>query len=581
MPDLVESALVSLQSPQPPPLRPFLSGLINDLDRFKIPFVLVLDDYHVITAQPVHEAITFILDHLPRQMHLILLTRADPPLPLARLRAHDQLVELRADDLRFTIDETTTFLNQVMGLALSEVDINTLEHRTEGWVAALQLAALSLHGYAEPSQLIATFGGGYHYIVDYLVEEVLNLQSDPLQEFLLQTSILERMTGSLCDALTLGADGQTTLEYLETANLFVTPIDNECCWYRYHHLFADVLSNRLRQTHPDQLHNLHIRASEWYEQNGFVSEAIHHALSAGDQPRAAHLVERNALAILMRGDAVTVLNWIASIALLIPKHPWLSIFQSWAYICTGQLAHIETTLQPAEGYITSYISGTEADQMRNHIAAIRALVAARRGEAQRAIDLAQNALEHLPESDVTIRSVVIFTLGDAYWQTGDLSGAKRSFAEVNRIDKAAGNFLAGVLALASVAVLLTEQGELHRAEETYRTAIQKVTRSDGRMMSAAAQACMGLSSIEYEWNDLEAAAHHAQQALELGRRWGFPDELAGTYLMQARLQQAQGDTMGAFECLRQAEELAQEPYLTRRTAHQIRRVPGAVVAGSR
>ncbi len=535
MPDLMETALSKVQSPQPPPLQAFLTGLINDLDKFSGPFALVLDDYHVINAQPVHEALTFILDHLPRHMHIVLLTRADPPMPLARLRARNLLVELRADDLRFTADEAATFLNRVMGLALSDIDVSTLEARTEGWIAALQLAALSLHGHEDPSRLIATFGGGYHYIVDYLVEEVLNLQSDSLREFMLQTSILERLTGSLCDALTGGSDGQATLEYLETANLFVSPIDKECCWYRYHHLFADVMRNRLRQTHPDQLSMLHIRASEWYERNNLVSEAIRHAMSAGDQLRVARLVEQNAMAMLMRGDAATVLHWINSVALLVDERPWLGIHRSWAFICTGQLDQLEMALHRVEARVASHVSGAEAEAMRSHIAAIRALAATRRGEAQRAIELAREALDRLPESDLVIRSVVVFTLAEATWQTGDLAGARRLYAEASRIDKAAGNFLAAVLALASVAVLLTEQGELHHAAETYRTAMQMATRSDGRMMPAAAQACLGLSGLEYEWNDLEAAARLTEQALDLGRHWGNPDELAGTHLMRARL----------------------------------------------
>jgi LuxR family maltose regulon positive regulatory protein len=575
MPDLVETALSMLQSPQPPPLQSFLSSLINDLDRFTNSFALVLDDYHVINAQPVHDALTFILDHLPRHMHLVLLTRADPPLQLARLRARNQLVELRAADLRFTSSEAAVFFNQVMGLGLSADDLEGLEQRTEGWIAGLQLAALaiqaprSMEGSDDIAGFIATFTGSHYYVVDYLAEEVISRQPELVRSFLLQTSILERMTADLCDRLMGRNDSQAMLRQLDQANLFLIPLDDERRWYRYHHLFAEVLRNQLRQAYPALLSDLHFRAAEWYEQNGFVSEAISHALSAGDQLRAARLVEQNALAMLMRGDAVTVLNWITSIAPLVHEHPWLGVHQSWAFMCTGQIDHLEASLQAAERRIASHVPSVEAEQMRSHISAIRALAASRRGEAQQAIALARKALECLPESGSVIRGVVVFTLGEASWQAGDLVEARRAFAEASRIDMAAGNFLAAVLSLSCAAVLLTEQGELHRAAETYQTAVQIATRSDGRLMPAAAQACLGLSGLEYEWNDLSAAGRHAQQALELGRRWGNPDTLAGSYLMRARLQQAQGNLADSFRAVNEADELARGQGVTPATAHKV------------
>jgi LuxR family transcriptional regulator, maltose regulon positive regulatory protein len=567
-PDLAESALGTLQSPQPPPLQAFLTGLINDLGKISHPFALVLDDYHVISAQEVHEALRFLLEHLPQQMHLVLLSRSDPPLPLARLRARGQLVELRASDLSFTPGEAEMYLNRMMGLALSATDVSALEDRTEGWITGLQLAALSLHGHENPSHLIDTFGGGYRYIVDYLVEEVLNRQSDSLRDFMLQTSILGRLTGPLCDALTGRADGDTTLEYLDAANLFVSPINNDCCWYRYHHLFADVMQNRLRHVYPEQLPELHRRAAEWYEQNGFVSEAIRHALSAGDQLRVARLVESNALPMLMRGDAITVLKWISTVAPLIHEHPWLAIHQSWAFICTGQLDRLEPVLHVAENRIEELEPGHETQEMRYHIAGIRAIAAVRRGEAQ-AIDLAHQALELMPDGDPAINSVIIFTLGEASWLAGDLAGARRAFAEANRIDRAMGNFLAGVSALSSVAALLTEQGELHRAAETYQAAVQMATRPDGRMMPAAAQGCLGLAGLAYERNDFDTAGSIAQQALELGRRWGNPDALAGAHLMWAWMRLALGDAAAAFGSLCEAEELVNGQVVKLATAFRI------------
>jgi LuxR family maltose regulon positive regulatory protein len=562
--DLVETALGELQSPQPPPLQAFLTGLINYLGEIDHPFALVLDDYHVISAKPVHEALVFLLEHLPRHMHLVLLTRADPPLPLARLRARDQLVEIRADDLRFTSNESAAFLNQVIGRTLSDDDVTALEERTEGWIAGLQLAALAMHTprlMQKPEDIarfIAAFTGSHSYVADYLVTEVLNRQPEPVRSFLLQTSILGRMTGELCEHLTGGGDGQAMLRALDTANLFLVPLDEEGHWYRYHHLFADVLRTQLRQVYPDQIAELHKRAAEWNGQNSFVSEAIQHALAAGDQQLAARLIENNGMAMLMRGEAVTVLGWIASIAPLVREHPWLAIHQSWAFICTGQHDQLEHVLKEVDQQITLRVMDAESEAMLSHIATIRALGAIRRGEVQKAITLAQQALDFLPEGDPIIRGIVIFTLGEARWVIGDLAGARRAYVEAGQINKATGNYLAGVLALSSVAALLTEQGELHRAADTYQTAVQMATRSDRRMMPAAAQACLGLAGLAYEWNALEAAWRNAEQALDLGTRWGNPDILVSTRLMMARLRQAQGDTPAACESLREAEALAQE-----------------------
>jgi LuxR family maltose regulon positive regulatory protein len=573
-PDLAETALGMLQSPQPPPVQAFLTGLINELGELDHSFALVLDDYHVISAKPVHEALSFLVDHLPQNMHLVLLTRADPPLPLARMRVRDQLVEIRVDDLRFTSTESAAFFNQVIGLALSDEDVSALEERTEGWIAGLQLAALAMHTPSsmqrteDIARFIAAFTGSHYYVADYLVAEVLNRQAEAVRSFLLQTSILGRMTGELCDRLTGRSDGQAMLRQLETSNLFLIPLDEERRWYRYHHLFADVLRTQLQQEYREQVAELHQRAATWYEQNGFVPDAVQHALAAGEPSLVARLMENNAMAMLMRGEAVTILTWTAAIAPLVRERPWLAIYQSFAFICTGQLDQVENALQEL-GHLTLPVKEAEADALRSHIAVIRALAAAQRGEAQRATTLVQQALDLLPEGDSVIRGMLIFTLGDARWQTGDLAKARQAFAEASQINKAMGNFLGGALALSSFAALLTEQGELKRAAETYQIAVQMATLSDRRMMPAAAQACLGLAGLEYEWNELEAAGRNVLRALELGHRWGNPDTLANAYLLRARLQQAQGDGMAAFGSLREAEALAQGQGVTAVTALRV------------
>jgi LuxR family maltose regulon positive regulatory protein len=557
-----ESALALFRSPQPLSVEAVPTILINNLAGLERSLVLVLDDYHTIQNETLQAAFSFLVEHMPGNLHILVSTRMDPPWPLARFRARSQLVEVRAQDLRFTPEEAASFLCQRMGLDLSREDVTALEERTEGWVAGLQLAALSMKGRSDIAAFVKAFTGSHVYIAEYLVEEVLQRQPEEVRTFLLQTSILDRMTGELCDNLTGRSDSQALLRQLDQANLFLVPLDEQRQWYRYHHLFAELLRSQLREAASDQVPELHRRAVRWYEQNGLESEAIKHALAAGDQSHAARIVEQNAMARLMRGDSITILNWIDAVAPLVPERPWLGVYQSWGLLITGEIEPIEIRLQAAESWIESHASNSEAQEMGFHIAAIRALVAGRRGEPLRAIDLAHKALGRLPESESTIRSIITFTLGDMAWSIGDLAGARRAFEEASRIDRVAIDPLAALLARSSVGVLLTEQGELHRAAETFRTVIQMATQPNGRRRPVAAVACLGLSGLAYEWNDLDAAGRYVQQALELGARWGNPDTLANAHLIRSRWQQARGDTSGALESLRQAEELARGPGVT-------------------
>src|SRR5579885_2875005 len=317
-----EGLLGLLQSPQPPPPEAMLTALLNEITTIPDHFVLVLDDYHAIDTKPVDQALAYLIDHLPPHMHLVIATREDPHLPLARLRARAQLTELRAIDLRFTPSEAAAFLNQMMGLTLSAEDIAALERRTEGWIAGLQLAALSLQGQEDATSLIASFTGSHHFVLDYLMEEVLGQQSERVQTFLLHTSILNRMSGSLCDAVVLDStmSGQATLEYLERANLFIIPLDNERRWYRYHHLFADLLRLRLHQSissspalAQSQVNELHLHASAWYEDQGLTMEAFHHAAAANDVERAERLIEEKEIPRHFRGAVTPLLNWLKSL----------------------------------------------------------------------------------------------------------------------------------------------------------------------------------------------------------------------------------------------------------------------------
>ncbi len=365
------------------------TGLLNQLQSLPHPLVLVLDDFHLISAQPIHEIVAFLVDHLPPQMQLVIASRADPPLPLARLRAHGQLIEIRQSDLRFTTEEAITLLNQVMGLSLEAGDVTALATRTEGWIAGLQLAATSLQVRDDAHRFIQEFKGSNRYVLDYLVEEVLQGQPREVQGFLLETSVLDRLTGPLCDAVTERGGGQTMLEELERANLFIVPLDDERRWYRYHRLFADLLQKQLVQARPELVPVLHRRASAWHEQNGLQAGAIEHALAAEDFERAAQLIERVAEMTLMRGEVTTLRQWLDALPETeLGTRPSLSLYHSWVLLLGGEaLEMVEARLAQAEGYPALLTLP------------LRAWAAQYRGDINAGIDLARSALEQLPEHE--------------------------------------------------------------------------------------------------------------------------------------------------------------------------------------
>lgn len=545
-----------LEGPLPSPPQPVLIALVNELDNLQRQIALVLDDYHVITNPTIHETIAFLLEHLPKFIHMVILTRADPPLPLARLRAQNQLVEIRAEDLRFTDEEASAFINDIMELGLSHKDIRALDARTEGWISGLQLAAISMQGLdtKQLADFLAGFTGSYHYIVDYLVEEVLERQPDVIREFLLRTSILERMTGSLCDALTGGSNGQRMLERLEKRNLFIVPLDEERQWYRYHQLLADVLQSRLQQSHPGSLPELHRRASQWFENNAFLDEAIGHAVKAKDIERATRLIEQNAMAMLMQGELVTLLNWIKPIEDLAGDRPWLSTYKSWALTLSGQLDLAEAWLRTAESAIPS--SRFERyKELMGHIEAIRAYIAEARGEASQTIKHAQKALEFLPESNQAVRSVVTFTLGTAYRLIGDHTKATQAIKAARSTARVAGNRYLELGAVFTLADLTFDHGELHKAFDMYQETLRLATRPGGHKSPAAGMAYFGLGLIHYEWNDLEAALESTLQAIDLCQQWGHFVNLAASLVLLSRLKQAQSDLDRAQQAILRAEDL--------------------------
>jgi len=561
----------------PAPAGPVMSLLVNELAEQAAPFVLVLDDFHAIHAQPVLEMLAFLLEHTPAPMHLALLSRTDPPLPLARLRARDQLVELRAGQLRFTPDEVALFMNGAMGLSLSSGDVVAMEARTEGWIAGLQLAALSMRDCEDVHAFVSAFTGSHHYVMDYLVEEVLRLQPERVRSFLLQTSILDRLCGPLCDAVVeagqVPVDGQAMLETLEGMNLFLIPLDGERRWYRYHHLFADVLNRHLEHRFPDRLSDLHRRAAQWHEHSEQIPEAIHHALLARDGGRSARLVEGNGCQLLMAGEVITLRKWIEAVEPYSRNRPWLDILKAWALTLTGHLDGVEQLLGAAERALSSLEPVAEVRIGLGSLAAARAHHANIQGDTRRAAGFARQALDCLPDDipfSISIRSLATTILGDASWMNGALHEAGCAYREAVSMGQAAGNVHLVIMANSHLAGIQIEQGELHQAAGILSGTLSMAERPDGQQSPLAGQVYFWLSRVAYEWNQLGPAAQHLRRSLELSRRGGNTELQATGAAMLARLEHAQGHSEQAHEAMRTAERLAAEFPLQPRQAIRLR-----------
>ena len=573
-------ALGMLRSPQPPPIEAILTALINEIATIPGSIVLVLDDYHVIDAQPIHNALTFLLEHQPPQLHLVIATREDPLLPLARLRVRGQLTELRAIDLRFTSSEVAKFLNQVMALNLSAEDIAALENRTEGWIAGLQLAAISMQGLEDTAGFIKSFTGSHHFILDYLIEEVLEQQSEGVQTFLLQTAVLDRLTGPLCDAVcsvgtaTGQGNGQATLELLEHANLFIVSLDEERRWYRYHHLFADLLRQRLSQTHPDSILTLHNRASEWYEQNGFIDEAIEYALRAEHFERVVQLIDREAEAVWMRGEHTKLRHWLDRLPVEWTfSKPQLCIFYAWSLFATGRQDAAEQSLGAAEkaldlhsGYAgeTSLIkagdqpSGPDRVKLQGRIAATRAFMAFFRGDVSGIVQHARQAIEYLPEQDLTWRGTATTALADAHIIKGDMTAAYQAQVEAVKASRAAGNIYMSLIANLKLAITLRQQGQLQRAIEICRQQM-KFAGENGLSQTIVVGWLLAIwGEVLAELNDLDTALHQTKKGVELTRHGGDVAMLGWNYLCLTRVLFSSGDIAGAEETIQELEHIARE-----------------------
>ncbi len=561
-PKIGEGLLGALQSPQSPPTESILTALLNVIATISEDFVLVLDDYHLIDAKPIDQALGYLLEHLPAQMHLLITTREDPNLGLARLRSRDQLTEFRVTDLRFIPSEAAEFLNAVMNFKLSTEEVAALETRTEGWIAGLQLAALSLRGHQDVAGFIQAFAGDHRYIVDYLVEEVLQRQPEATRSFLLQTAILDRLNGSLCDAVTGQPGGKARLETLQRGNFFLIPLDDKRHWYRYHHLFADVLLMHLNSEQPDQVSALHSRASLWFEQSGSPADAIRHALAAEDFEQTADLIERILPAMRQSRQESTVLGWLERLPKeLFQRRPVLSVQYAGVLLASGRLEGVEARLQDGERWLERatdtaemvVVDEVEFRSLPGSIAVFRAAHALALGNVGDTVTQARMALEFLPEENHLGRGAASGLLGLVYLRNGDLEAAQQSYADcLARLQK-----VGHITDAIGITIALTDirmvQGRLLEAMRLYEHGLQLATEQAGLVLRGAADMYVGMSELMREHNDLNAARQHLLKSQELGEFNGLPQNHYRWRVAMARVQQAHGDLDGALELLLEAE----------------------------
>jgi LuxR family transcriptional regulator, maltose regulon positive regulatory protein len=570
-PGVGEQVEVLLRGAEPPPLEAVATAVINQVTVLsgEGAVALVMDDYHLIEAPEVHASVAFLLERLPPGLRLVLASRADPPLPLARLRARGQLAELRERDLRFTLAETAAFLREATGLDLPAASVASLQDRTEGWAAGVQLAALSLQGHADPAGFVASFAGSHRYVLDYLTQEVLARQPEPVVGFLLETSILERLCGPLCDAVTGRTDSQALLEQVERANLFLVALDEVRSWWRYHHLFADLLRARLQQTRPERVPELHRAAAAWHEAHGFADEAVSHTLAAGEVGWAARLVERHVEGLLRRSEGATLGRWLAALpAESVDSRARLCLAQAVAAVVVGQLEAVEPLLaaaehalattdeephQPSVGRALSVLANVPAS-----IAFLRAELARFRGDAERAVAFDRQALTQLGEGDWLLRSQVRWNLAGADWLRGRLARAERALAEVVAERRAAGEGFMAMLVGYDLGQVRRAQGRLGAALASYQRWLEPAGQA-GRQPPHAGMAHVGVAEVLYERDELDAAHTHATRGVGLCRQLAYTQPLASGLGLLARIRQAQGDAAGALEAIGQAQRVELSP----------------------
>ncbi len=553
------------------PLQPldFIASLINELDEFGTKTILVLDDYHLLHHPNIHQAINYLLEHLPESLHLVVAGRSDPLLPLPRLRARGEINELRSPDLRFSAEESKTFLHQVMGLDLSNEDIAALETRTEGWIAGLQLAALSMRDRADSSQFIRAFTGSNRYILDYLIEEVLRRQPEEIQDFLIKTSILNRLSDGLCQAVSANPGSRTLLEKLDQANLFIQELDDERGWYRYHTLFADLLRYQLKRSLPDEVTRLHLRAAGWLAANHMPIEAVYHYLEAHEIAQAAFIVEATGEQLLNQGHANRFLGWLDSLPHEVYlARPRLPLIYAWGLISTNQFGLVEPHLQAVEKSLETWRLPETEPGLRNEpksvltqVQATRAIAASTRGDLEETIRLSNQALADMTPNE-NLYSALQMGLGVAYHLHGNLKQATQAFSNAASSAEKSGEIAVWLTALFNTGDLQLVQGMLHQAEVTFKRGIEATASSSPSSLPVSGMAYCGLANLYYEWDDLPAALECSQKAVALSDQWGNSNIQVASYGIRSRILDALGQSQAAADFLARAAGLMESSRVT-------------------
>lgn len=539
--------LEMLQSPQPPQAETLITALINDLAGKQMPFILTLDDYHFIQNPMVHKLVGFLLDHQPAQVHQVILTREDPLLPVSRLLSHGQAREIRQDDLRFTPSESADFLSRTMGIRLSRDDIDTLQQRTEGWVAGLQFAALSMQGHSDRHNFVKYFAGSNRYILDYLFEEVFTRQTADVQDFLVRTSILKQLTAEICDAVVERDDSQELLESIERSNLFIVPLDLTRQWYRYHSLFRDLLRHRLQMLEGVEETTFHLRASKWYEAHGFHSDAVHHALAAKEWDRASELLLNTSEKMIKRGEIVTLLGWFAQFPdEALSTNPGLCLDYVWALILTGQNELAESLLADVEE------STKDMPQFHGSMTSAQAFLARTQGDIPATIALSERAMKLISKTDTSTRGVLAVNLGIAYWHIGQMEQAAQALVEARMAAQETSNVYVLLSALIFLARVQAARGKLRQAARMYEQAIRK-----GKKAPIVGLAHHDLGALYYEWDDLKSCREQLLQGQMINDLSGNIEFQAADYMLLARLEKAAGQASAVREALEKIQELEQ------------------------
>lgn len=564
LPGSGQGALAALAASESLPLETIPTLLINDLAQQSQWLVLVLDDFHVIHHPAIHEGLIFLVEYMPANLRLIVATRSDPPWPLARYRARSQLNEIRAQELRFNEDEAAEFFSQTMGLELPASSITALEARTEGWVAGLQLAAVSLRGRDDMAHFVQALTGSHLYIAEYLLEEVLQGQPEDVQSFLLKTSILDSMTPELCDAVTERRDGRQMLSALYQANLFIIPLDMEGKWYRYHHLFADLLQARLMQTQPPgAAADLHQRAASWYELNGMAEEAVQHWLAGKAYGQVAALIEQHGREMMFSGQANTLNGWLQELPKTVLQiYPRLQIYRLWLDLMQEKTEISPQALRRMENSLRSLPPSAENDKLQVELTAVLCRFVAFSGDTDRAIRLARDALEKLPDEEQALRARAYSALAVAYWFEGSDQQAKAAYEQTMSLALAAGNYSLAAHATFLMGMSQKDYGRLGAAARVYQSFIDLGQEIGQEPFLSAGPVTIGLAGIYLEWNELETAENYLRQGIQLSRLGGYG--LSAGHTLSARLRQAQGDFQAAAAAIEALGETGVDPTGTAR-----------------